>query len=50
MKEWWENLWVYGMGFNMLLLMAVGIFKPDTRFVDADIDSLLAMSNILFAV
>lgn len=29
-KEWWENLWVYGMGFNMLLLMAVGILKPDT--------------------
>ena len=30
-KEWWENLWVYGMGGNMLLLILVAIFKPDTR-------------------
>ena len=33
-KEWWENIWMYGMGFNLLLMMLVGIFKPDTRCVN----------------
>ena len=30
-KEYWENLWVYGMGFNFLLMIAVIALKPDTR-------------------
>jgi hypothetical protein len=27
-KEDWENIWVYGMGSCMLLLILVGAFKP----------------------
>ena len=32
-KESWENLWVYGMGFNFLFMIAVIVLKPDTRWV-----------------
>lgn len=30
-KEDWENIWVYGMTFNLLLAFAVVVLKPDTR-------------------
>ena len=30
-KEPWENIWVYGMTFNFLLMIAVVALKPDTR-------------------
>ena len=30
-KEFWENTWVYGMGFNFFLLFIVAVFSPDTR-------------------
>eukprot|EP00731_Ephydatia_muelleri_P001150 Em0001g1150a len=29
-KEDWENIWVYGMTFNLLLAFAVVVLKPDT--------------------
>ena len=31
-KEFWENTWVYGMGFNFFLLFIVAVFSPDTRY------------------
>lgn len=32
-KEEWENPFVYGMGFNFLLILLIAFFKPDTRWV-----------------
>ena len=32
-KEEWENPFVYGMGFNLILLLMIAFFKPDTRCV-----------------
>ena len=30
-KEPWENIWLYGMTFNFLLMIGVIALKPDTR-------------------
>lgn len=30
-KEPWENIWLYGMTFNFLLMIAVVTLKPDTK-------------------
>lgn len=29
-KELWENVWVYGMMLNLLLVIGIVAFKPDT--------------------
>ena len=32
-KEEWENIYVYGMTFNLLLIIAIATLKPDTRYI-----------------
>ena len=31
-KEDWENVWVYSMAINLLLIIAICTLKPDTRY------------------
>ena len=33
-KEEWENVYVYGMTFNLLLIIAIATLKPDTRYCE----------------
>lgn len=36
---------MYGMGFNLLLVILVGIFKPDTRCVNPFLTALASGEN-----
>ncbi|CAG8495047.1 13172_t:CDS:2 [Funneliformis caledonium] len=30
-KDYWENIWIYGMGGSLLMGTIIAIYKPDTR-------------------
>ena len=38
-KESWENVWVYSMTFNLLLVIAICTLKPDTRCTHTHTDA-----------
>jgi len=44
-KEWWENTYIYGMGFNFLLMFIVVMFRPDTSYVARASVSLLLVNS-----